>query len=89
MTHEGWKNAATWSIALYIDNEREQLTAVLELFRKTPMNKIEEAFKNYVDCRLSTIQSGARWAFYTWPLSDIDWAALMVHYAMKVQEGVR
>ena len=95
--YQGWKNYATWGVALIIDNEQGYYNGALEIV-DVAMEKedkdlirvdIADALKEWVEdelaptSQLNQMQSQLMQA----ALSDVDWMELADHYITTWKEN--
>lgn len=73
-TYEGWKNHATWAIALWINNDQGMYEEVTQMVSgMQDIGEAAEAIKNYIDGMKPDLGS-TMWAdIFEGAVSDIDW----------------
>jgi len=86
--HEGWINAQTWGIALFIDNDPWLLKNCLAIVRYSPMRRVEVNLREWI--KGLAYKDIAPWAFEdkdAW--ERISWPDLINHWSLKVKDGAR
>ncbi len=94
--HEGWSNKQTWTVAMTIDNSKQLLETVLDIFKTIPKKYDNEYEKNIALRDLILFMEKQREAvFDTWPevmylrgnmWAQICWDELAHYYEQKSGE---
>lgn len=101
--YQGWKNAQTWCVALYLDNEKYTQNDALDIVRESmqpdstgrTFPRIAEAeLLDYCRMHARRIYEMAPWAWE--PRRDhapvtltdsVSWGEIRAHYELKIKEG--
>ncbi len=86
--HEGWKNQATWAIAMYIDNDKEELNSVLEDIKNMDRDEVWEYLTTKIDGIVEMMDTSSTLLtdLINGALNDVAWGELADHYLAKVKD---
>lgn len=98
--YEGWKNHATWAVALWIDNDQGLNEMVLEMAREAKENNptdsdensyseavvsLSDSIKEFVEQENPVADEATMWSdLMAGALSDVEWREIAEHELSKL-----